>query len=127
VQERESYASGDFLLKRMTQMSRESWLDYLLRNKAIRTFLAKYAEPDWQEVSKLLLLYGIAHLNQAGKQAALGVGELRELVRGAYLHNDVGDRGGLDSFEQDAHGLGQVGQTLTVNGVPVPYIRVPFH
>ncbi|KAG2454799.1 hypothetical protein HYH02_000632 [Chlamydomonas schloesseri] len=58
--------------------SKEPWFEYLLRNKAIRTFLTSYNEADWEEVCKLCLLYGILHLDL--KEGRGDVARLRELV-----------------------------------------------
>ncbi|PNW84506.1 hypothetical protein CHLRE_03g146227v5 [Chlamydomonas reinhardtii] len=58
--------------------SKEPWFEYLLRNKAIRTFLTSYNEAEWEEVCKLCLLYGILHLDL--KDGRGDVARLRELV-----------------------------------------------
>ncbi|KAG2440036.1 hypothetical protein HXX76_004153 [Chlamydomonas incerta] len=58
--------------------SKEPWFEYLLRNKAIRTFLSSYNETDWEEVCKLCLIYGILHLDV--KDGRGDVARLREVV-----------------------------------------------
>lgn len=58
----------------------EPWLDYLLRNKAIRNFLHNFAEKDRQEVSKLTLLYGILNLGFLDGKAVVPLDRLRDIV-----------------------------------------------
>ncbi|GLI59562.1 hypothetical protein VaNZ11_001468 [Volvox africanus] len=60
--------------------AREPWFDYLLRNKAVRTFLNNYAEPDWQEVSKLTIIYGIINLGFWDGKAIVPLEKLRDIV-----------------------------------------------
>lgn len=58
----------------------ESWLEYLLRNRTIRTFLSNYGENDWQEVCKLTLLYGIIGLHFTDGKAIIPLEKLRDIV-----------------------------------------------
>ncbi|GIL77115.1 hypothetical protein Vretimale_3206 [Volvox reticuliferus] len=60
--------------------TRESWFEYLLRNKAIRTFLNNYAEQDWHEASKLTLIYGIINLGFLDGKAIVPLERLRDIV-----------------------------------------------
>ncbi|GFR42107.1 hypothetical protein Agub_g2950 [Astrephomene gubernaculifera] len=60
--------------------SKEPWYEYVLRNKAVRIFLSNYAEQDWQEITKLALLYGIIQLKAVDGRASIPLARLREIV-----------------------------------------------
>ncbi|GIL58757.1 hypothetical protein Vafri_13752 [Volvox africanus] len=60
--------------------AREPWFEYLLRNKAVRNFLNNYAEQDWQEVSKLTIIYGIINLGFLNGKAIVPLERLRDIV-----------------------------------------------
>lgn len=66
------------------QKDEVSWFEQvspgLLRNKAIRNYLAHYTAQEWPEVVKLTLLYGLINLHRQYPGKQLSVAQLREVI-----------------------------------------------